>query len=309
MRPLMTFAALLGSVEMGVIYAMLSLGVFLSYRTLNTPDLTVDGSIVTGAAVGSILCRAGHPLWGLVGGAAAGAVCGAVTALLATRLRISPLLSGILVMMGLYSINLRILGGKANISLLGVTTIYHLSPLKILGEYQTLITSVLILLTVLILFYLFLKTRIGFALRGVGDNEDMMRSQGISTDHMKLLGMSVSNAMVGLCGAMLAQYQRFCDVGMGSGMVVIGLASLIVGEVVFGVKPLGRRLVAVALGAVFYRLVIAFTLQRGMPATDLKLISALVVTVAMSASATGGSLSKFFGHFSQKDRREAEDHA
>lgn len=278
----MSLTAFQGSLELGIIYAILALGVFLSFRSLNMPDLTVDSSFTLGAAVSVVMSVSGHPLLGLFLAFLAGGGAGCITALLHTKLEIQPLLAGILTMLALYSINLKVMGGKANIALLNKSTVFSSFEKLIAGNYSRLIFDVLILLLILVLLYLFLKTRLGFVLRATGDNDQMVRSLGVNTDFVILIGMAISNGLVSLSGALIAQEQSFVDVGMGIGMVVIGLASVIIGEVVFGVKTLFRRLVAVILGSVLYRLIIAFALELGMPPTDLKLVSAVIVALALS---------------------------
>ena len=304
----MLIIILLESLELGLIYSILALGVFLSFRTLNTPDLTVDGSIVTGAAISAVICTAAADMsphmqalmciLALAASFVLGMGAGAITALLNTKLKIQPLLAGILVMLGIYSINLRI-QGKANVNLNNVPTIYRKAEELFGGfEWSSIIIGVIIAAVIIALMYGFLNTRKGFALRATGDNEEMVRAYGISSDNMKLLGLAVSNGLVGLAGGMLAQYQGYSDVGMGVGMVVIGLASVIIGEVIFGTRSLIRRLIAVALGAVLYRMVIAIALYIGMPPTDLKLVSAIIVTIALSM----GLLGENFSLFRKKDK-------
>ena len=297
----MLIIILLEALELGLIYSILALGVFLSFRTLNMPDLTVDGSIVTGAAISAVICTAAagadpalQPIIciiGLILSFIFGMGAGAITALLNTKLKIQPLLAGILVMLGIYSINLRI-QWKANINLNSVPTLYGAVE-EAMGDFKwsAIVLGVIVAAVVILLMFAFLKTRKGFALRATGDNEEMVRAYGISSDNMKLLGLSVSNGLVGLAGGMLAQYQGYSDVGMGTGMVVIGLASVIIGEVIFGTKSLMRRLVAVALGAIVYRMIIGVALYIGMPPTDLKLVSAVIVTIALAMGMMGGSLS------------------
>ncbi|MEA4902669.1 ABC transporter permease [Desulfitobacterium sp.] len=278
----MTLTAFQGSLELGIIYAILALGVFLSFRSLNMPDLTVDSGFTLGAAVSIITSVSGHPFLGLLLAFIAGCGAGCVTALLHTKLKIQPLLAGILTMLGLYSINLKVMGGKANIPLLNKPTVYSFIEGLIPGNYARLIFDSIILLVILFLFYLFLKTRLGFVLRATGDNDQMVRSQGVNTDFIILIGMALSNGLVSLSGALIAQEQSFVDVSMGIGMVVIGLASVIIGEAIFGVKTLFRRLLAVVLGSILYRLIIAVALELGMPPTDLKLVSAVIVAIALS---------------------------
>ena len=280
----MTLTAFQGSVELGLIYAIMALGVFISFRTLNMPDLTVDGSFVLGAALSATLCSSGHPFAGLTAAFVAGCGAGCITALLNTKLKIQPILAGILTQLALYSVNLRAMNNKANISLLNKQTIFSIMQDTAVGNYMKLILSFLILTVILVVLFLFLKTKLGFALRATGDNENMVRAQGINTDYTKTIGLALANGLVAVSGAIIAQYQSFADIGMGVGMVVIGLASVIIGEVIFGTSSLLRRLTAVILGAVLYRVIIALALELGMPPTDLKFVSAVIVAVALSIS-------------------------
>lgn len=279
---------ILGSSELGLIYAILALGVFLSFRTLNTPDLTVDGSIVTGMAASVMVCSAGGNPWlALLAAFFVGCLAGSVTALLNTKLGIQPLLAGILVMLGSYSVNLRIMGGKSNVAIIKSDTVYKSFHELVPTAYSSLLLGILILAIVTTAFYFFLKTRLGFALRATGDNDEMVKASGIDSNKMRLLGLALSNGLVGLAGGLLAQFQSVADAGMGVGMVVIGLASVIIGEAVFGIKSMLRRLIAVSLGAILYRMVIAFAFSLGMPSTDLKLVSAVIVTIALSTGKMG----------------------
>ena len=279
---MMTMTAFLGAIESGTIYAILALGIFLSFRTLNMPDLTVDGSIVTGMAASAVICTAGgNPFISLIGAALAGAVAGLATGILHTKLKIQAILAGILVMLASYSINLRIMGKTPNVPLTQTDTIYDQAEKIFPQEYAGIILGVIILAAVIFLLYMFLRTRLGFVFRATGDNEDMVRAAGVSGDSMKVMGFAISNGFVGLAGGMLAQNQGFADINSGTGMMVIGLASVILGEVVFGSKGLLRRLVAAALGAVLYRVIISEALYLGMESSDLKLVSAVIVAVAL----------------------------
>lgn len=294
---MMTFPMFMGAIESGLIYAVLAIGVFLSFRTLNTPDLTVDGSIVTGASTSALICSTGgNPAFALLMAFIAGCLAGSVTALLNTKLKIQPLLAGILVMLGLYSINFRIMGGKSNIALTQSNTIYKMGEEFLPSQYSSIIIGLLMLSVITVLFYYFLQTRMGFALRATGDNEDMVRASGINSDNARLMGLALSNGFVGLAGGMLAQNQSFADLNMGVGMVVIGLASVIIGETIFGTKSLIRRLIAVSLGAILYRTILVWALNLGMPASDLKLVSAVIVTIALSA----GIIAAKFSYFGKK---------
>ena len=279
---MMTMTALLGAIELGTIYAILALGVFISFRTLNMPDLTVDGSIVTGMATSAVLCVAGvNPYVALVGAFAAGACAGLLTGFLHTKLKIQAILAGILVMLASYSINLRIMGKTPNIPLTKSDTIYKMADQIMPLKYSGIILGIIILVVIIALLYMFLQTRIGFVFRATGDNEDMVRAAGVSGDTMKLLGLALSNGLVGLAGGMLAQNQAFADINSGTGMMVIGLASVILGEVVFGMSTLLRRLIAASLGAILYRIIISQALYIGMESSDLKLVSAIIVAMAL----------------------------
>ncbi|MDD3268593.1 MAG: ABC transporter permease [Syntrophomonadaceae bacterium] len=278
----MTLMALQGTMELGIIYAIMALGVFISFRTLNIPDLTVDSSFTLGAACSAVLCSTGQPLLGMGFAFIAGCLAGCVTALFNTKLKIQPLLAGILVMLGLYSINLKVMDNRANIPLLNKDTIFTTLQGTPLEAYATTLIPSAVLLVILLLLVWFLKTKLGFVLRATGDNEKMVRALGVNTDTIIIIGLALSNGLVALSGGLIAQYQSFADVSMGIGMVIIGLASVIIGEVVFGSSPLLRRLIAVILGAILYRLVIALALELGMPPTDLKLVSALIVALALS---------------------------
>ena len=280
----MSLGFILASIEQGMLFAITALGVYLTFRILNYADLSVDGSFPLGAAVSARLILAGlNPLLSVPAAAAAGALAGSITGFLNTRFKITGLLSGILTMTSLYSINLRIMG-RSNIPLLQQPTIFGMAEAALdnpgLASF-TLLAS--ILLGVMILLYCFLRTRLGFALRAAGDNPQMVRSLGVNTDNMKLLGLVLSNGIVGLSGALAAQYMGFADVGMGIGTVVAGLASVIIGEVLVGDRGIGFAIVSVALGSIVYRLCISIALSYGFAASDLKLMTAVLVVLALSA--------------------------
>ena len=290
---MMTFGALLGSLELGMIYAVLALGVFLSCRTLNMPDLTVDGSIVTGMAVSAVICAGGGNAFAALAGAfIGGALAGLATGLLHTKLKIQAILAGILIMMASYSVNLRIMGKTPNIPLTKSETIYKIADRLLDPTYGGIVMNLLLLAVIIAVLYLFLQTRLGFVFRATGDNEDMVKACGVSCDSMKLMGLAISNGLVGLAGGMLAQNQAFADINSGVGMMVIGLASVILGEVIFGTKTLLRRLIAAALGAVVYRIIMAQALYLGMESTDMKLVSAAIVAIALSLGLLGEKGSK-----------------
>lgn len=301
-----------GTLELGVTYAILALGLYISFRVLDMPDLTVDGSFVTGAAVSAILCLNNHPFWALPASFIAGCFTGTITSLLHTKLKIQMLLAGILSMLALYSINLKIMGGKPNLSLLNKDTMFTVFENAVMKDYAKIIIISGVVVFCLVALFLFLNTKLGFAIRATGNNEYMARAQGVNTDFTKLIGLAISNALVAMSGAILAQYQSFTDIGMGVGMIVIGLASIMMGEVLFGVKSVLRMLIAVALGSVIYRFIIAFALQLGMPPTDLKLASAAIVAIALSIPTLNENFAKLKSRLTvvnvkRRSRTDAED--
>ena len=270
------------AVELGLIYAIMALGVYLTFRILDFPDLTVDGSFTSGAATASILIVNGtNPLIATLLAFVVGALAGVITGLLHTKGKIDGLLAGILTMITLYSINLRIMG-KANVSLLGEDTL--ISPLRenrLLGTPTSLAILFLGCLVVVGLIVCFLRTDVGLAMRATGDNEEMIRSFGVSTDNQKILGLALSNGLVAFAGALIAQFQGFADIGMGIGVILIGLASVIVGQAIFGQRFIWLAALAVVLGSVIYRLVIQLALNAGLEVNDMKLISAVLVVIAL----------------------------
>jgi putative ABC transport system permease protein len=273
------------SVYEGLVFGFVAIGVYLSFRVLGFPDLTVDGSFPLGAAVAAVLIANGvNPFLATLAALGAGLCAGLATSLLNTKLRIPALLAGILMMVALYSINLRIMGG-ANVSLLRQVTIFSLTS-QFLGletriAYQLVVAGVLAIVVFFILNW-FLRTEIGLAVRATGDNEQMVRGFGVDTDKTTILGVSISNGLVALGGAVVAQGQKFADVGMGIGMIVMGLASVIIGEALFRPKGVARLLLAALGGAFIYRLVISVALRLGMAPGDLKLITAVLVIIALA---------------------------
>lgn len=272
----------IGTFEQGLMYAIMVLGVYLTYRILNYADLSVDGSFTLGAATAAILIFKGVNPWMATGLAfITGSLAGVFTGVLHTKFKITPLLSGILTMTALYSVNLRVMG-KANISLLKTRTIFSdFAKLPGMAEYGVIILSLLTVGIIGIVVYLFLQTEIGLALRATGDNELMIKSLGVNTDFMKVLGLGISNGLVAFAGSYVAQNQQFADASMGIGMIVAGLASVIIGEVLIGTSSIGRTILAVICGGVIYRVIIAIVLQLGLESTDLKLLTAFIVIIAL----------------------------
>ena len=275
---------IIGTIGQGLLWSLLAVGVFLTFRVLDIADLTVEGSFPMGAAISAILLINGfNPIVSILGAAVGGMIAGAVTGWIHTKLKIPALLGGILTMIALYSINLHIMG-KANVPLLRVDTIYTMLG-QVLPLDRTLMLAIVGLIvavvTCLVLFWFF-GTEIGAALRATGVNPQMIRAQGVNTDTMIVLGLLLSNGFVAVSGALIAQGNGYADVGMGIGTIVIGLASVIIGEVIFGTKSFVRSLIAVVLGSIVYRIVIAIVLYIGMPPNDLKLFTAVLVAIALS---------------------------
>ena len=262
------------TIEQSLIFAIMVLGVYISFRILNFPDMTVDGTFPLGAAISAKLLTLGvNPYLTLLVALVAGAAAGAITGLIHVKLKVKDLLAGILVMTALYSVNLRVME-KSNIPLFEEDNIFN-------TEYSMMITIVvLILISKFLLDYL-LKTKFGFALKALGDNENLIVSLGLNEEKYKIYGLMIANAFVAFSGAVLAQYQGFADVGMGTGIIVIGLASIIIGDTLFGKRRRLAGTTIVIIGSILYRGVIAVTLSMGMDASDLKLITSVIVIVIL----------------------------
>ena len=280
----MSMSLLTSTLWQGLLWGILALGVFLTYRVLDIADLTVEGSYPLGAAVGvSYIAGGGSPVMAVVLAFLAGSVAGIVTGLLHTKLKIPALLAGILTMIGLYSINIRVMGDKSNVSILRMDTIYTFFENFGLGKNESILVCGLVFVVVLIAFlYWFFGTEIGAAIRATGCNKQMIRAQGVDTDITIILGLLLSNGMVAMAGALIGQSQGFADVGMGTGTIVIGLASVIIGEVLFGTRNFMNWLLAVVGGSIVYRIVIAVVLKMGMNQNDMKLLTASIVVIALA---------------------------
>lgn len=280
------FIQIIGSLQLGLLYAAMAMGVFVTFRILDIADLTVDGSFVTGMATSAVVTIVtGSPVLGIISGLLLGGAAGLITGLLLTKVKVPPILAGIITMTGLYSINMFISGEKANLSIVGNETIFtkfcRVSPLN--DEIDKLILSALVICLVAALLTIFFKTRPGMAIRATGDNEEMVRTSSINADVSKCLGLVIANACVGLSGALICQYQMFSDVGYGTGMVVIGLASIIIGEAVLGRRSVGIGILSACVGSVFYRIIIALALRFEIfPSYALKLISAVIVALSIA---------------------------
>ncbi|MBQ1275559.1 MAG: ABC transporter permease [Cellulosilyticum sp.] len=277
--------AIEGAISQGVLWGLMTLGVYITFKILNFADMTVDGSFALGGAVSAILIVKGMNPWlSLIPAILTGMVAGGITGILHTKIKIPEILAGILTMIALYSINIRIMG-QANTSLLGESTVISILNGMIGASTNTLalVIGVIVSIIVIAILYWFFGTEVGSALRATGNNEYMVRALGANTDVMKIIGLMLGNGLVALSGAFVAQSQGYADVGMGQGTIVIGLASIIIGEVVFGNRfNFAYKLAAVVGGSIIYRIIIAVVLQLGMKSTDLKLLTAIIVAFALA---------------------------
>lgn len=289
-----------GAVQLGLIYAIMAMGNYISFRVLNIPDLTVDGSFALGMAVSVMTAGAGHPFLALLLALLAGAGAGLVTGLLQTKVGINPILAGILTMTALYSVNLFVMNGKANQSLFGKETVF--SAVRKLFPEGTLADNISKTLVVLVIVAIvasiaavFFKTRTGMAIRATGDNEEMVRASSINADVTKCIGFAMANACIALAGGLVCQYNQSADTGYGSGMLVVGLASVIIGEAVFRHGGVTRGLISVVVGSVLYQLIIALALKVNLlPAYGLKFVSATIVAVALAMPKIKSTFSRLF---------------
>lgn len=285
--------AMLGAVSQGVLWGIMALGVYITFKILDFADMTVDGSFALGGCVCALLIVRGvNPLLAVLVATVAGSIAGLVTGFLTTKFKIPGILAGILVQLALYSINLHVLGGPNQpLTRVHTTIMDWINKAFNLSEFfpysatsvSSLITGIIFTGAAIAILYWFFGTELGSAIRSTGDNAAMSRAQGINTDSMQILALMIANALVAMSGSLVMQQQRFGDVSMGIGTIVIGLASIIIGEVIFG-KRFGFwwSLLSVVFGSVIYRLIIALVLQLGMKTQDLKLLSAVVVAIALS---------------------------
>lgn len=280
----MSIMLLQGAVEQGFIYALVALALYLSYRTLDIADLTTDGGFVLGAAVSVTVAAAGHPFLAIPAAMAAGAAAGFVTAFLQTRLGVPSILAGIVTNTGLYTVNLMAMGWKSNVSLLKTDTLFTLfRDLGIFGTWSDTVLAAAVTILMAVLLVLFLGTRLGLSIRATGDNRDMVRASSVNPTFTIAVGLCISNALTALSGAMVGQYQKTADINSGTGIVVIGLACLIIGETVLGRRSIIKGAVAVVVGSVIYRLIYAIVLYtKIVPVEGLKLLTAVIVGLAIA---------------------------
>lgn len=292
------------AVSQGILWGIMALGVYITYRVLNFADLTVDGSFTMGGAISAMLVARGlNPFLAILVSIAGGMAAGASTALMNTKLKIPGLLASILTQIALYSINLRIMGSP-NISLLRTRTLFtDAKALGIPSQWVTLALALTFSAVVVLLMYWFFGTEIGSSIRATGDNPFMIRALGVNTDTMTILALIFGNGLVALSGALIAQQQGYGDIGMGAGAIVIGLASIIIGEVLFLKKNFMLRLIGVLIGAAVYRIIIALVLKLGLRSTDMKLLTAILVALALCLPDIRNRIKRF------SLRNKGENHA
>ena len=282
-----TVATVLNALELGFIYALVAMALFLSFRVLNIADMTTDGAFTLGCAVACQVALTGHPILALVAAMAAGVCSGFVTAFLQTRLGVESIMAGIIVNTGLYTINLAVMGFSSTMSLVKTDTVFSLAKgsLSFLGGWYKLAIALAMILLAGAAMLGFLGTRLGLSIRATGDNAAMVRASSINPAFTITVGLCVSGALCALSGGLLAQYQKSCDINVGTGMVTIALASLIIGETLLGKRTMPRRIIGVVFGSCLYRFIVAVALRFNVPAAAMKLVSAIIVAIAISMPA------------------------
>lgn len=282
MGSIITLSIVQSSLELGFIYALVALALFISFSILNIADLSTDGCFTLGCAVCATVTIAGHPVLGLFAAMIAGVCSGFITAFLQTKMGIQSILAGIIVNTGLYTVNIAVMGFASNLNLFNCESVFTWAKATIGGTWYKLIVVAVIVIIVSIMVAIFLNTRLGLSIRATGDNPDMVRASSINTQFMVTIGLCVANALTGLSGGLLAQYQKSCDINLGTGMVTIALASLIIGESLIGKGSMWKRILGVILGSCLYRFIVAIALRLNVPAECLKLVSSLIVAVAIA---------------------------
>ena len=307
---IMRLSVLMGSVSQGLLWSILAIGVYITYKILDYADLTTEGSYPLGAAVAAQMILSGaNPFVATCVSMLAGMAAGFVTGFLNTKLKIPSLLAGILSMTGLYSVNLRIMG-KANLPLLKQDTVISIvSKMGFDTSTAVFVVGIVAVLVVILILWWFFGTEKGFAIRATGDNSNMIRALGVNTNSMVILGLVISNGLIALSGGIMAQYNGYADVGMGTGTIVIGLASVIIGEVLFGHSSIIRSLFAVVLGSILYRIIIAFVLSKGLVPTDLKLLSSVLLAVCLSLPLIKEKIYNFTEKLHGSKNKESETNA
>ena len=283
-----TWTLIQSALELGIIYGIIALALFLTYSMLNVCDLSTDGCYTMGAAAGAVVALAGHPFLALFAAMAAGVLSGLVNAFLQTKMKVKSMLAGIIVNTGLYTVNICIMG-KSNLNMNTTTTVFSMMKELLKGtaleSYSKMIVVLIFLVIIAVLLALFLGTRLGLSIRATGNNIAMVKSSSINTAMTTTVGLCMGGAMTALAGCLLGEYQKSVDVNMGTGMVTVALASLIIGETIFGRRTIKVRILGVILGSCLYRVIVAIALRFNLPASALKLVSAVIVGIAISIPA------------------------
>ncbi len=286
MSTIFSLSILQSALELGCIYALVALALFLSFSILNIADLSTDGCFTLGCAVGAVVTLLGHPVLALFAAMGAGVCSGFVTAFLQTRMGVPSILAGIIVNTGLYTVNIAVMGFSSNVNLFACDTVFSLAKEKLsygwYADWYKLLIVLVIVMVIGVILSLFLNTRLGLSIRATGDNEDMVRASSINPLFMITVGLCLANALTALSGAILGQYQKSCDINLGTGMVTIALASLIIGETLVGKGGMFKKIAGVILGSCLYRFIVALALRLNVPAEALKLVSAVIVAVSIS---------------------------
>ncbi len=286
MSTIFSLSILQSALELGCIYALVALALFLSFSILNIADLSTDGCFTLGCAVGAMVTLSGHPVLALFAAMGAGVCSGFVTAFLQTRMGVPSILAGIIVNTGLYTVNIAVMGFSSNVNLFACDTVFSLAKEKLpydwYEDWYKLLITLAIVMVIGVILSLFLNTRLGLSIRATGDNEHMVRASSINPLFMITVGLCVANALTALSGAILGQYQKSCDINLGTGMVTIALASLIIGETLVGKGSMFKKITGVILGSCLYRFIVALALRLNVPAEALKLVSAVIVAIAIS---------------------------
>lgn len=283
MESLLSLPVITSALELGFIYALVALALFLSYSILNIADLSTDGCFTLGCAVGAQVAIMGHPIMALFAAMLAGVCSGYVMSFLQTKLGVESILAGIIVNTGLYTVNLAVMGFSSNLSLFKCDTVFSMFKDLIGSQWYKLVVAIVIVVIVGILLTLFLGTWLGLSIRATGDNEDMVKASSINPNFTITVGLCVSSSLTALSGCLIGQYQKSCDINLGTGMVTIALASLIIGETLVGKGTMLRRIAGVVLGSCLYRFAIAIALRLHIPAECLKLVSAIIVAIAIAS--------------------------
>ena len=288
MGTFISWAIIQSALELGLIYSLVALALFLSYSMLNVCDLSTDGCYTLGCATGAVVAIAGHPILALFAAMGVGVISGLVNAFLQTKMKVESMLAGIIVNTGLYTVNITIMG-KSVLNMNTTDTLFSRLGDKLQGsaleDYSKLILAFLVSLIVLLILLWFLDTRLGLSIRATGNNSDMVKSSSINPTFTTTIGLCIGGAMTALAGCLIGEYQKSCDINMGTGMVTIALASLIIGETIFGKYSIKIRAVGVVFGSCLYRIIIAIALRFNLPASALKLVSAVIVAIAISMPA------------------------